>query len=104
LPNLLFKAIKGISCETGDAFFNDRLHQTTIMPAEILFPVISDLIDPATDQKGKAMAKSHYQFKKRQKELDKKKKKEAKRRGKLENKAVETDETEKDPTSSTEDR
>jgi len=54
LSNLLFRAIKGISCETGDAFFNDRSHQTTIMPAEILFPVISDLIDPATDQKGNA--------------------------------------------------
>jgi len=104
LSNLLFKAIKGISCETGNAFFNDRLHQTTIMPAEILFPVISDLIDPAADQKGNAMAKSHYQFKKRQKELDKKKKKEEKRRRKLENKAVENDETEKDPTPSTEDR
>jgi hypothetical protein len=26
------------------------------MPAEILFPVISDFIDPATDQKGNAMA------------------------------------------------
>lgn len=74
------------------------------MPAEILFSVISNLIDPATDQRGKSMAKSHYQFKKRQKELDKKKKKEAKRQSKLENKAVETDETEKDPTPSTEDR
>jgi hypothetical protein len=104
LPNLLFKAIKGISRETGDAFFIDRLHQTTIMPAEILFPVISDLTDPATDQEGNAMAKSNYQFKKRQKELDKKKKKEEKRQRKLENKAVETDETEKDPTPSTEDR
>jgi hypothetical protein len=41
------------------------------MPAEILFHVISDLIDPATDQKGIAMAKSHYQFKKHQKELAK---------------------------------
>ncbi len=41
------------------------------------------------------MAKSHYQFKKRQKELAKKKKKEEKRQPKLENKAVETDETEK---------
>jgi hypothetical protein len=50
------------------------------------------------------MAKSHYQFQKRQKELAKKKKKEEKRRRKLENKVVETDETEKDPTPSTEDR
>jgi len=65
------------------------------MPAEILFPVISDLTDPATDQEGNAMAKSHYQFKKRQKELAKKKKKEGKRQRKLENKAVETDK--KDP-------
>jgi len=104
LSNLLFKAIKGISCETGDALFNDRSHQTTIIPAEILFPVINDLINPATDQKGDAMAKSHYQFNKRQKELAKKKKKEEKRQRKLENKVVETDETEKDPTPSIEDR
>ena len=43
------------------------------------------------------MAKSHYQFKKRQKELAKKKKQEEKRQRKLENKTVETDETEKAP-------
>ena len=49
------------------------------------------------------MAKPNYQFKKRQKELAKKKKKEEKRRRKLGNKAVETAETEKDPTPSTED-
>jgi len=79
-------------------------HQTTIMPAEILSPVISDFIDPATDQKGNATAKPNYQFKKRQKELAKKKKKEEKRQRKLENKAVETDETEKDPTASMEGR
>ena len=72
------------------------------MPPEILLPVISDLIDPATEQKGDAMAKSHYQFKKRQKELAKKKKKEEKRQRKLGNKMIETDETEKDPTPSTE--
>ncbi|MEA1992403.1 MAG: hypothetical protein U9N58_09470 [Thermodesulfobacteriota bacterium] len=64
----------------------------------------ANLIDPETDQEGNAMAKSNYQFKKRQKELAKKKKKEEKRQRKLENKAVETDETEKDPTPSTEDR
>jgi len=75
-----------------------------MITAEILFPVIGDLIDPATDQKGEAMAKSNYQFNKRQKELAKKKKKEEKRQRKLENKLVETDETEKDPTPSTEDR
>jgi hypothetical protein len=74
------------------------------VPAEILFPVMSDHIDPATDQKGKAMAKPNYQFKKRQKELAKKKKKEEKRQRKLENKTVETDETEKDPTPSMEGR
>ena len=90
--------MKGISCETGDAFFINRSHQTTIMPAEILFLVISDLIDPATDRKGNVMAKSHYQFAKRQKELAKKKKKEEKRQRKQGNKAVETDETEEDPT------
>ena len=50
------------------------------------------------------MAKSHYKFKKRQKELAKKKKKEEKRQRKLENKVVETDENEKDPTPSMEDR
>ena len=50
------------------------------------------------------MAKPNYQFKKRQKELAKKKKKEEKRKRKLENKAVETDEIEKDPTLSMEDR
>jgi len=85
-------------------FFNYRSYQTTIMPAEILFPVISDLIDPASDQKGDAMAKPNYQFKKRQKELAKKKKKEEKRQRKLENKALETDEPEKNPIPSTEDR
>ncbi len=74
------------------------------MPAEILFSVISDLIGPATNQKGNAMAKSHYQFKKRQKELAKKKKKEEKRQRKLENKVVESEEAEKDPTDSMEDR
>jgi hypothetical protein len=50
------------------------------------------------------MAKPNYQFKKRQKELAKKKRKEEKRQRKLDNKAVEPDETEKDPISSTEDR
>jgi len=50
------------------------------------------------------MAKPNYQFRKRQKELAKKKKKEEKRKRKLENKAVSTDETEKDPTFSMEDR
>ena len=74
------------------------------MPAEILFPLISDFIDSAADQKGNAMAKSNFQFQKRQKELAKKKKKEEKRQRKLQNKMVETDETEKDPTPSTEDQ
>ncbi|MFH1489217.1 MAG: hypothetical protein ABII06_09955 [Pseudomonadota bacterium] len=50
------------------------------------------------------MARSNYQFKKRQKELSKKKKKDEKRQRKLEKKAVETDEPEKDPTPSTEER
>ena len=49
------------------------------------------------------MAKSHYQFKKRQKELDKKKKQEEKRKSKLENKAAEAGEIEKDPTAPPED-
>ena len=50
------------------------------------------------------MAKSYYQFKKHQKELDKKKKKEEKRQRKLEGKVAETDEAENDPTPSTEDQ
>jgi hypothetical protein len=95
--------MKGISRATGGAFLNGRLYQTKIIPAEILFPVISDLVDPV-DQKGDAMAKSHYSFRKRQKELAKKKKKEEKRQRKQGNKAVETDETEQDPTPSTEDQ
>ena len=85
-------------------FFDARSHQTTLMSAEILFPVIGDLINPATDQKGDAMAKSHYQFNKRQKELAKKKKKEEKRKRKLDKKVVENDETEKDTTPSTDDQ
>lgn len=43
------------------------------------------------------MAKSHYQFKKRQKELAKKKKKEEKMQSKLENKATEGADNEKEP-------
>jgi hypothetical protein len=35
--------MKGISGETGDAFFNDHSPETVIIPSEILFPVISDL-------------------------------------------------------------
>jgi len=50
------------------------------------------------------MAKPNYQFKKRQKELAKKKKKEEKMQRKLENKAVGTNEAEKDPTPSIVDR
>jgi len=50
------------------------------------------------DQKGNAMAKPNYEFKKRQKELAKKKKKEEKKQRKQENKSVENDETEKDTT------
>ncbi|EFK96938.1 hypothetical protein LDC_1028 [sediment metagenome] len=50
------------------------------------------------------MAKSHYQFKKRQKELAKKKKKEEKMQSKLENKATEGADTEKEPTPSGDDQ
>ncbi len=56
------------------------------------------------DQKGNAMAKPNYGFKKRQKELAKKKKKEEKRQRKLENKSGETDRTEQDTIPQTEDR
>jgi hypothetical protein len=61
-------------------------------------------ITTAITEEVEPMAKPNYQFKKRQKELAKKKKKEEKRQRKLENKAVETDETEKDPTPSVDDR
>ncbi|MEW6672476.1 MAG: hypothetical protein AB1427_12290 [Thermodesulfobacteriota bacterium] len=44
------------------------------------------------------MAKSQYQFKKRQKEMARKQKKEEKRQRKLENRTVDTAATEKDPT------
>jgi hypothetical protein len=74
------------------------------MQAGIFYPVISDLTDPATGQKGDAMAKPNYQFKKRQRELAKKKKKEEKRKRKLENKTIELDETEQDPAPSSEER
>jgi len=47
---------------------------------------------------------TNSQFKKRQKELAKKKENAEKRQHKLENEAVETNETEKDPTPSMEDR
>jgi len=55
-------------------------------------------------RKDTPMARPNYQFKKRQKELAKKKKKEEKRQRKLGNKEVKTDEIEKDPTSSTENK
>lgn len=42
------------------------------------------------------MAKSNYQFKKRQKEIARKKKQEEKRQRKVENKVTEADEIEKD--------
>jgi len=53
LSNLLFKAIKGISCETGDAFFNDRSRQTIIMPAGILFPLKGIHMGPAGNRPGR---------------------------------------------------
>jgi len=74
------------------------------MPAEMLCLVIGDHIEPATGQKGNAMAKPNYQFKKRQKELARKQKKEEKRQRKLENKAAETDKTENALSPSTEER
>ena len=79
------------------------------MPAEILLPAISISFNPASDQGGNTMAKSYFQFQKRQKELAKKKKKEEKRLRKLENKALAkdelaTDEAENDSTPSPEDQ
>jgi len=50
------------------------------------------------DQKGNAMAKPNYEFKKRQKEQAKKKKKEEKKQRKEENKSVENDEIAKETT------
>jgi hypothetical protein len=49
------------------------------------------------------MARPNYEFQKRQKELAKKKKKEEKRQRKLANKAIDADETQEDPSPSTED-
>lgn len=49
------------------------------------------------------MAKSNYNFQKRQKELARKKKKEEKRQRKLANKGVQDNDTEKDPAPTTED-
>jgi len=74
------------------------------MPAEILFPVISDFIDPATDQKGNAMAKPNYQFKKRQKELAKKKRERKKGNASWETKRLKPMKLKKPPTLSLEDR
>jgi hypothetical protein len=79
------------------------------LPAEILLPAISIFFNPASDQGGNTMAKSYFQFQKRQKELAKKKKKEEKRLRKLENKALAkdepaTDEAENDSTPSPEDQ
>lgn len=50
------------------------------------------------------MTKSHYQFKKRQKELAKKQKKAEKRQSKLENKLIENPETENEPTPAADDQ
>jgi hypothetical protein len=61
-----------------------------------VFPEIRGAFEPSTDQKGNAMAKSNYEFQRRQKELAKKKKKEEKRQRKLEKKSVGADDTEKD--------
>ena len=44
-------------------------------------------------KKGDEMARSHFQFKKRQKELEKKKKQELKRQRKLEKKNIGSEET-----------
>jgi len=49
------------------------------------------------------MAKSHYNFKKREKELEKKKKREEKMKRKLGKKGIEPNETESDTISSIED-
>ena len=86
----------------GDAFFNDRWRKTIILPAPILLPVMGDGLARAAKQGIDVMAKSYYQFKKHQKEMDKKIKKEEKKQRKLESKMVETNETENDPTPSTE--
>lgn len=66
--------------------------------------MITGASEPSTDQKGNAMAKSNYEFQRRQKELAKKKKKEEKRQRKLEKKSVEAGETENSATHLTENR
>ncbi len=78
------------------------------MQAKIPLPVIRVRRAPAINQKGNAMARPNYEFKKRQKELAKKKKKEEKKQRKLENKsvenAVENEATEEEVTPEAEDR
>lgn len=52
------------------------MYQTTITSPEILFFVISNPIDPATDQEGNSTAKPHYRFKEPQREMTGKEKEE----------------------------
>jgi hypothetical protein len=78
-------------------------HSTTVMQMEFS-PATCGGFETQNDRKGNAMAKSNYEFQRRQKELAKKKKKEEKRKRKLEKKSVEVDDTEKDATVLTESR
>jgi len=64
----------------------------------MLYTIINNIIDLASDRKGNAMARSNYKFQKYQKEIDKKKKKEEKKQSKLDKKMVETDQVEGDET------
>ena len=101
--------MNGISCETGGAVFialvlNHHIAGLYFFLSREILILISNCMDSACNQGRDIMAKSYYQFKKRQKELDKKKKKEAKRQRKLESKMLEThetDDTENDPSPST---
>jgi len=80
MPFLLTAHVKSLSCLLR--FF------------WLLFPIRS-IRQP--NRKETAMAKPNYQFKKRQKELNRLKKKEEKRQRKQENKDIETNETKKTP-------
>jgi hypothetical protein len=82
----------------GGAFFFGRLHQTQLFRQRLYFLLSGILSLQQPTREETTMAKPNYQFKKRQKELAKKKKKEEKRQRKLENKAVEADENQKEQT------
>lgn len=70
-------------------FFLARLYKK-IMLAVFLFSDIIQCITSAAKRKGIFMAKNHFSFKKRQKELNRLKKKQEKRQRKLDKKSMNT--------------